>query len=347
MKTQSAPARLLLRTPNWLGDGVMAFPAVALLRRSLPEAKLVAATPAHLAPLWAAFPGIDEVIPLPRPRSYAATVPLLRQARCDAALLFPNSPRTAVEARLAGIGPVSGFGDWGDPLRRLALHRALPRREFDHSRLHQKWDWLRLVSSYLATFLDLPPGAEEEAAAAPLPKLNVPESAFPAPGLLLCPGAAYGPAKRWPAERFAEVGRLLLERHPGLAPAIVMGAGGDAPAAAVVAAALPGAIDRTGHTPLADFLAAVAGARLVVTNDSGAMHLAAALGTPGIALFGSTEPALTGPVTDRVRVLRAHVPCSPCFLRTCPIDFPCMTRLEVPAVVAACEDLLSPTPSSP
>ena len=337
-------SRLLLRTPNWLGDGVMAFPAVALLRRSLPDTRLVAATPANLAPLWAAFPGIDEVVPLPKPRSYAATVPLLRRAKCDTALLFPNSVRSAVEARLAGIGNVAGLAA---PLRNLLLARALPRREFDFDRperLHQKWDWLRLAAS----FLGLPPEAEDDAALAPLPRLAVPPADV-APGLLLCPGAAYGPAKRWPAARFAEVAAALLAAHPDLAPAVIVGAGGDAPAAAEVAALLAASgvpvVNRAGNTPLGDFLAAVAGARLVLTNDSGAMHLAAALGTPGVALFGSTEPALTGPLGNSVRVLRSHVPCSPCFLRTCPFpDFPCMGRLAVPDVLAACEAVLASSP---
>ncbi|HEY8965156.1 MAG TPA: glycosyltransferase family 9 protein, partial [Candidatus Methylacidiphilales bacterium] len=145
---------------------------------------------------------------------------------------------------------------------------------------------------------------------------------------------------------FAETARLLLERRPDLGPAVVMGAKGDAEAAKSFLAALPGSVDRAGATPLSDFLAAVARARLVLTNDSGAMHLAAALGTPAVALFGSTEPRLTGPVSDSVRVLRAHVPCSPCFLRECPLDFACMTRIEVPSVLDACEAALA-TSGSP
>ncbi|MDE1169970.1 MAG: lipopolysaccharide heptosyltransferase II [Verrucomicrobium sp.] len=320
----SAP--LLLRSPNWLGDAVMALPAVRSLRRGLPGAELVVAAPASLAALWRACPAVDRVVPLPRPRSYRATVPLLRAAGPKRALLFPNSFRSALEMRLAGVHALTGLGHAG---RRFLLPRAgrVAPRPFSWAALHQQFEYLHLAAAL---------GGDGDAGG-PEPLLRAGEGSRE--GVLLCPGAAYGPAKRWPAARFAEVGRALAAL--GLGPVFIHGAPGDRAAAAEVAAGVPGAVNRAGETTPEEFLAAVAGARLVVTNDSGAMHVAAACGTPGVAVFGSTEPRRTGPLGESVRVVREHVPCSPCFLRECPLDFACMERVTVGRVLAACEEALA------
>lgn len=324
-------ARLLLRSPNWLGDAVMALPAVRALRKANPGDALIVAAPAKLAALWRACPDVAEVVALEQPRKYRATVPALRRAKAEAALLFPNSLRTALEARLAGIGEVRALeAGW---LRDRLLTDAVARPDFDFDRLHQKYAYLALAAALGASEAD---GDDADG-----PYLRVASSGRA--GVVLCPGAAYGPAKRWPAERFAEVGRALLER--GLGPVTVTGAEADAAACAAVAAAIPGARNTAGQTPLEEFMAAIAGARLVVTNDSGAMHLAAALGTPGAAVFGSTEPRKTGPIAPCVRVVRDHVPCSPCFRRECPLPaslgrLACLDRVSAADVIAACEAAL-------
>jgi len=328
------PARLLLRAPNWLGDAVMTLPAVRALKRTHPQTELSVATPAALAPLWAACPFVDRVIPLEHPRRYRSTVPMLRRERFTMALLFPNSFRSAFEARLAGIGRLVAFDT---PLRNLLVSHCVPRRPFDPARLHQSYDYLHLVTALGAPDApDLEDGEPIEGGLLRLAKTaELPSSEKGESPIVICPGAAYGPAKRWPAARFAEVGRALAKRHA--APIVVMGAGGDAPAAAEVALSIPDARDLAGKTDLAAFMAVIARARLVITNDSGAMHLAAAFGTPGVAIFGSTEPRLTGPIDPCVRVERFHVPCSPCFLRECPIDFACMERVTAASVLASCE----------
>jgi len=332
------PDRLLLRAPNWLGDAVMALPAVRALKRTHPGTELSVAAPAALAPLWAACPFVDRVIPLAHPRRYRSTVPVLRRERFTMALLFPNSFRSAFEARRAGIGQLVAFDT---PWRNLLVSHRVLRRPFDPRRLHQSYDYLHLVSALGAPHApDLEEGEPVEGGLLRIAKTaDLPASEIEPAPIVICPGAAYGPAKRWPAARFAEVGRALAERHA--APIVVMGAGGDAPAAAEVAAAIPGARDLAGKTDLAAFMATIARARLVVTNDSGAMHLAAAFGTPGVAIFGSTEPRLTGPIDPCVRVERFHVPCSPCFLRECPLDFACMERVTAAAVLASCEKALA------
>ena len=325
------PDRLLLRAPNWLGDGVMALPAVRALRRACPQTELTVAAPAKLAALWRACPHIDHILPLESPRHYGTTVAALRKGKFATALLFPNSFRSGLEARLAGIGTLVAIDQ---PLRNLLVAHRVPRRAFDPARLHQMYDYLALAAAF---------GADPHGLAEPGPLLQLPEewaASAEAGAVVLCPGAAYGPAKRWPAERFAEVGRALAAQNLG--PLIVAGAAGDAAAAAEVAALIPGARNAAGGTSLDEFMASIARARLVVTNDSGAMHLAAAFGVPGVAIFGSTEPKLTGPIGPSVRVERFHVPCSPCFRRECPIDFACMHGVSVDAVLAACAAALRP-----
>ena len=331
------PARLLLRAPNWLGDAVMTLPAVRALKRTHPDVELSVAAPAALAPLWAACPFVDRVIPLAHPRRYSSTVPTLRRERFTMAVLFPNSFRSAFEARRAGIGKLVAFDT---PLRNLLVSHRVPRRSFDPARLHQSYDYLHLVTALGAPDApDLEEGEPIEGGLLRIAQTADLSSPAEPPAIVICPGAAYGPAKRWPAARFAEVGRALAKKHG--ATVIVMGAGGDAPAAAEVAAAIPGARDLAGKTDLGAFMATIARARLVITNDSGAMHLAAAFGTPGVAVFGSTEPRLTGPIDPCVRVERFHVPCSPCFLRECPLDFACMERVTPAAVLASCEAALA------
>jgi lipopolysaccharide heptosyltransferase II len=154
------------------------------------------------------------------------------------------------------------------------------------------------------------------------------------PVIGLCPGAEYGPAKRWLPERFAEVVRLVRERTE--AEWKVFGVEKDRPISdAIISAAGIPCTDLVGKTSLAQLMEELRTCDLLLTNDTGTMHLAAMLRVPTVSIFGSTEPALTGPLGPRHRVLRHHVACSPCFLRECPIDFRCMKKIEVSEVVEA------------
>jgi heptosyltransferase-2 len=139
-------------------------------------------------------------------------------------------------------------------------------------------------------------------------------------------------------ENFAAVGQALAHRGFQI---VILGAPGDAPLAAELAGFLPGCRNLAGQTDLAQFMLELSRCRLVVSNDSGAMHLASVLGVRTVAIFGSTEPALTGPLGPRTAVLRHHVPCSPCFLRECPIDFACMNGIKPDLVLAAADKLLA------
>jgi len=156
--------------------------------------------------------------------------------------------------------------------------------------------------------------------------------------LAICPGAEYGPAKRWPVENFVAVARHFIATRN--AKIILLGALGDVPIAEEFVRHLPEVDNRVGKTSLDQFMSGLVSARLVLCNDSGAMHVASALGVPTLAIFGSTEPQLTGPMGTRTRALRHHVPCSPCFLRECPIDFACMKSITPEMAIAAAEVLL-------
>jgi heptosyltransferase-2 len=161
----------------------------------------------------------------------------------------------------------------------------------------------------------------------------------------LNPGAEYGPAKRWPAERFAAVARAVSRKHGNCAWLAFGGAGDWQLCGDIARLAGEGVMNLAGKTSLRQLMALLKLCRVVLTNDSGPMHVAAALGTPVVVPFGSTSPELTGPGLPgdpRHRLLKSTAPCSPCFRRLCPIDFRCMTGITPDHVTASLLQLLSP-----
>jgi heptosyltransferase-2 len=317
---------LVVRSPNWLGDAVMALPAVRNLKTMLVNDPLVVATPEKLAALWQACPFVDQVIALPKPKNLQATAKQLRTGKFGSAVLLPNSLRVAAEAWLAGIPQRIGYARGG---RGFLLTKAVPVPSSNPVRMHQRFYYLDLVAA-----LSGPSDAS-------MPELRREKSAGKSdaqPVVAICPGAEYGPAKRWPIENFLAVAKHFAEKHR--AKIVLLGAAGDVQLAEELAKQLSEAENRAGKTSLAEFMAALVSTRLVVCNDSGAMHVASVLGVPTVAIFGSTEPLMTGPLGLRTAVLRHHVPCSPCFLRECPIDFGCMKGVTPEMVIATGERLL-------
>lgn len=317
---------LLVRSPNWLGDAVMALPAVRNLKTLVVKDPLTVATPAKLAALWEACPFVDRVIALEDPRNIWTTMRQLRPEKFASAVLLPNSLRAAAEARLSGISQCAGYGKGG---RSLLLTHAVPPPPRNPVRLHQRYYYLDLATAL---------GAPSDESLPELRREPRPTGPVTRPVIAICPGAEYGPAKRWPIENFVAVAKHFVEKHQ--ARIVLLGAPGDTPVADEFMRQLPDSENRVGKTTLAEFMAALGSAQLVICNDSGAMHVASALGTPTVVIFGSTEPLLTGPMGPHAAVLRHHVPCSPCFLRECPIDFPCMKSLGPELAIAAGEKLL-------
>lgn len=313
-QAKTKPFRVLLRASNWLGDAVMSAPAVRAIKQGRPDLLLTVLTPSKLADFWRAVPEVDEVIGFEK-KSILEVVRKIK-GRFDVAVLFPNSVRVAMEARVAGIPRRVGYTGHR---RRLLLNQIMPLPKKVRPPRHQVHHYLELAAWI---------GADVSGAAL---------SASPKSGELkigLCPGAEYGPAKRWPVERFAEVARRVADQTP--CEWLLFGVAKDAEIGGQIETKLDGrCTNLIGKTSLAELIAQLRSCRLLLTNDTGTMHLAAFLGVPTISIFGSTEPALTGPLGVGHTVIRNHVECSPCFLRECPLDFRCMSLVEVEQVTAA------------
>ena len=339
---------ILLVSPNWLGDAVMALPAAADVGRHERTSRLAVAARASVVELWSMVAGVDEVVTLPLGRGLDRWAAIgegaerLRAIGAGAAILFPNSLQSAVTARRAGVSERWGYRRG---LRGPLLTRAVPA---PRGRVHQADYYRQLVGA-----LGFPNGER-------VPRLDVPPAVTAAarellaahgwspgvPLLGIAPGAAYGGAKRWPPERFAAVASALARSH-GLQPVLV-GAAGDRGTACAIEAELgkiksPGTrppLNLAGKTGLGQLAGILATCAAFVSNDSGAMHLAAAVGTPVVALFGATDERVTAPLAARARVLTADAWCRPCLLRECPLDHRCMLGLEAGAVATAVGELL-------
>ena len=315
------PFRIVLRSPNWLGDAVMCLQASRAFKTSRPDVRLSVLTPAKLAGLWRRVPEIDEVLEFSKSDSVISVAGKLR-GRFDAAVLFTNSFRSALEARLAGIPRRVGFAGH-DRARLLNQVIPPPKKKLRQPEHHADRYW-RIAERCGAI---APP---------PLP----PQWNPPKTGIVigLCPGAEYGSAKRWPVKQFREV---IEQTSSRLACRwIILGTSADAELARTLSAGFPNVDDLTGKTTLEELVTTLCGLSALLTNDTGTMHLADFLGVPLVSIFGSTEPALTGPRGPGSRVIRHHVECSPCFLRECPIDFRCMHQIPPSKVTEALEALL-------
>jgi lipopolysaccharide heptosyltransferase II len=316
------PFRILIRGTNWLGDSVIAADAVRAIKHGRPDAHVTVAAPAKLAALWQLIPEVDEVLEL----SERSLLPVVRQLRAqrafDVAIVLPNSLRSALEVWLAGIPRRIGFRGHH---RSWLLNQIAPERSKPGPIEHQVHRYTRLARSL---------------GALPVPPLT--PAANHSPGLTklgLSPGAEYGPAKRWLPERFAEVGATVAEARP--VQWLLFGTDRDGEAGAQIESQLgERCVNRIGKTTLEELIAELRECRLLLTNDTGTMHLATLLGVPVVAVFGSTEHRLTGPLGTGNVVIRHHVECSPCFLRECPIDFRCMKAVTSEEVTAAILSLL-------
>jgi len=333
------PMKLLVRMPNWVGDAVLALPVLDALRRSQPGAELWVAGRPWIQDLIRPDGAVRGVLGVPENgglKTLRASAADLSRHAFDAALLLTNSFASALLVTLAKIPERWGYAR---DLRTLLLTRPVPLPS--PAGLHQADYYRHLLSS-----LEIEPGprevrldvSDEEARQA---GQRLAGAGRPAgrPLVIFSPGASYGPAKRWPASRFAELGRLFESRTD--AAIALVGAPGEEPLAAAIAAGLGRApLDFTGRTTLRELMALAGQARVFVTNDTGPMHLANALGVAVVAVFGPTDPAATGPLSPPAAVLKKDVPCWPCLYRTCPYDHRCMQRIGAEDVFAAARPYL-------
>ncbi len=340
--------KILVRATNWIGDAVMSLPALAAIRATFPTAEIAVLARPWVADIYARQTAIDRVIlyRLARgARDLGAKWDLAKQLRneaFDCAILLQNAFEAALLVRLAGIPRRIGYDRDGrgwlltDPIA-VPKPSDIPRHQsFYYLELLRRAGILETLPASASIRLD---GIDQAIASG---ELRFVELGAGLPVIGVSPGAAYGGAKRWMAEGFAETAsRIALRESASVA---LFGSESERPLCDAIAQSIrargAAAVNLAGRTSLREFIDLAAACRLFLTNDSGAMHIASALGVRTVAVFGATDDIATGPTGPLARVVRQDVDCSPCLLRECPIDHRCMTRVTPDRVAAVAIDLL-------
>lgn len=340
------PRKILIRATNWIGDAVMSLPALEALRARFPASEIVLVSKPWVSELYRHHPALSrQIVYDPEgenrgPRGFWKLVQTLREERFDAAILFQNAFHAAWMAWCARIPVRVGYARDGRSALLTEPVEVPPPAAYGH----QAYYYLQLL--FRAGLIDKPEPirevrlALEEAEKAWAAK-HLDELGLHGPRFLvgLNPGAFFGPAKRWLLDRYAALAdRLIGALH---ADVLIFGSRAERPLAEEIAHTMkhtPTIV--AGETTLRQLMALLAQCRLVVSNDSGPMHLAAALRLPLVAIFGSTNERATGPLGPRARIVKHRVACSPCGLRECPIDFRCMKGVTVESVYEAAVKLV-------
>jgi heptosyltransferase-2 len=330
----------VIRAPNWLGDTVLALPAMAAVRKHAPSAHITIAAPAGIAALFReTTTGVAPDATLDLPDNSRAAVAALRAGHFTSALLLPNSFRSAWQLYRAGVPERSGFATSGRGFLLTRRSRTPAKGEIQH---HS--DYYRA----LVRGLDIPCANDELPRVAPTKNsvehasdlLMLMKCPADATLVVLMPGAANSQAKQWPPDRMAEVAARLVQSRGVVC--VLAGASHDQPAARAIESWLraraPETVARVlnlvGQTSLGTLSGVLARAALCISNDAGGMHLASALGRPVVAIFGPTDERSTRPAGDHDLIVEP-VFCRPCMLRDCPIDHRCMKRITVDRVFDA------------
>jgi heptosyltransferase-2 len=336
------PHTILVRATNWVGDAVMSLPALRALRQRYPQARISILAKPWVADLYRRERFSDDLIPYTA-RTLAEkwrAARALRQHHFDTAILLQNAFEAAAIAYLAGIPERIGYARDG---RGFLLTRAIPVPKPGEIPRHERFYYLELLRRAGIVLHGTPANepislegapAARAAGLARFRQLGLGEMVVG-----VSPGAAYGSAKRWLPERFAEsANRLSTELGAAVA---IFGSKDERELCASVAASITAPVRNfAGDTTLAEFIDLAAACRVYLTNDSGAMHIASALGVPTVAVFGATDDEATGPTGPLAKVVREPVECSPCLKRECPIDHRCMTRVSAARVADAALELL-------
>lgn len=358
---------LLVRGTNWVGDSILSLPALKRVRQAFPQARIGLLVLPWVSGIYEECAAVDEVLIYDRDGIHRGLtgrlrlIQSLRQRRFDAAILFQNAFEAALLTRLAGIRVRAGYSRDG---RGWLLSHAVPV-DPQILRLHQTYYYLDLVDQLLRRErMALSPVARQASTSSSpdLPDISLQvspsrrqlaQTRLQAQGVDLSktvvgvnPGAFYGSAKRWLSDRYAALLDKLIDERDAVV--VVFGA----PNETAIAESIQAAMRRrpvvlTGKTQLAELIAMIACCDLFITNDSGPMHLAAALRVPTLAIFGPTDAMATGPMSSSAFVLNKSVECSPCLLRECPIDHRCMTQISAEEVFQQAVRMMRPlTPST-
>jgi heptosyltransferase II len=332
--------KILIRATNWVGDAIMALPALRAVRAKFPEAKIAIVARPYVADIYRGQGICDELIPYDpngEHRGWKGRELLagkLRSQKFDVALLLQNAFDAAWLAWRANIPQRIGYAR---DARSFLLTKAIPvprageippHEKFYYLELLRRAGWIDALQDDRHIALQVPEAARERAEQT-LCEAGARTGAF---RIAIGAGASYGSAKCWPPDRFAKALNEILSG--GDADVILFGTPGEATVSSAIAGELRRApVDLTGKTQIADLPALLSQCHLFLGNDSGAMHVAAAVGLPVVAVFGPTDPDGTAPVTPRASIVQQKPYCSPCFLRRCPTDHRCM-KAVTPEMVA-------------
>jgi heptosyltransferase-2 len=346
--------RLLIRATNWVGDAIMALPALEAVRKRFPQAHIAILALPYVAQLYDRQGIADELLVYDRGGEHSGIrgrnrlAARLRAKKFDAALLLQNAFDAAWVAWRGAIPERIGYDRDG---RGLLLTKAIPVPKPGEIPAHEKYYYLELLRR--AGWLERLPeiaaislrvaDEDSERAERKLRALGLPPGTV---RIAVGAGASYGSAKCWPPERFAQaLNQMRRERDAGI---VLFGTSAEAGVSAAIQEALERpALDLTGKTEIAELPALLARCNLFLGNDSGAMHVAAAVGLPVVAVFGPTDPDGTRPVTPRCTIVQEKPYCSPCFLRRCPTDHRCMTAVSSERVGDALSEALREVSSVP
>lgn len=334
------PRRILVRAVNWIGDAVMTTPALGRIRVAFPDAEIVLVANPLVAQLFEHHPCCDRVLVFDKNSIHQGAAGffrfcgVLRQERFDLAILLQNAFEAALMVTFALIPRRAGYKTDG---RGLLLNYGVPAVDSKHG-LHHVDYYLGLLES-----LGLVAGDDSPCLYVTEDEKHDAEQLLPGVGwLAVNPGAAYGSAKRWLPERFAAVADELAQTH-GLRVVLTGGPAEEQIGGDIEAQMRTKPLNLIGQTSIRQMMAVLERCRLMITNDSGPMHVGAALGVPVVAVFGPTDHTTTSPRTDRCRIVRWDVDCSPCMLRQCPIDHRCMIGVTADAVAVAAHELMAMT----
>jgi heptosyltransferase-2 len=353
--------KILVRATNWVGDAIMALPALRLVRAKFADAHIAILARPYVADIYRGQGVCDDLIaydPRGAEKGFAGRerlVARLRSEKFDTALLLQNAFDAAWLAWRAGIPERIGYARDGRGIlltKSIAISKAgeIPAHEqFYYLELVRRAGWVERVEGAHEILLAVSPeageAAERKLIAAGV-KSRAADGRTGALRVAIGAGASYGSAKCWLPERFAEVANRLMAESA--AEVILFGTAGEtAVSNAIVAGMKRKPIDLTGKTAIAELPALLSRCQLFIGNDSGAMHVASAVGLPVVAIFGPTDPFGTAPVTPKCTIVQEKPYCSPCFLRRCPTDHRCMTRVSAESVTVASRAWLAGARVSP
>lgn len=333
--------KIVVRAPNWIGDVVLSFPALENLRRNLPQAQIWIAAREEVQDLYPSFDFVKGIMPLSginNLKNLREASKKIKEYDFDIGLLLTNSFSSALLFFLAKIPQRWGYSRDN---RGFLLTKGVPFKNQDEPASHQVNYYLNLISGLGFQTSDpelvLPPSPKEKEWVKN--KLSALGYDPKKPLVILNPGAYYGPAKRWPASRFADLASMLQEKN--MAQILIVGSAEEVEMAESIASSMTKRpINMTGKTTLRQLAELISLADLFITNDSGPMHITNALRVPLVAIFGPTDPRVTGPFHQPAAVIKKEVLCWPCSYRKCPFDHRCMTEIETEEIFTASQNFL-------